>query len=251
MASNNVALILLTLTHFLFLLAPQTGAQPAASGPANLTGTLELGGQYTTFIRLLNETQQIIQIQSQLNTTTQGFTIFAPTDNAFQILPSGAINGLTVDQKVKLVLYHIIPKYYTLTDLLTVSNPVNTEASWGLNFTGHGNQVNVSTGVVETALNNALREHFPLAVYEVDVVLLPLELFGTKSPKSAPSPKSTTSPKSTPFPKSSNTSAEIPSPAAEADAAPSPSHSKNGAAGMNVRLGIVVGLGLICMGAMS
>ncbi|KAE9586266.1 hypothetical protein Lal_00000960 [Lupinus albus] len=245
MASNNLSLILLTLTPFLFLLlAPQTQAtqaQPAASGTANLTATLELGGQYTTFIRLLNETQQIIQIQSQLNTTTQGFTVFAPTDNAFQTLTSGAINGLTVDQKVKLILYHITPKYYTLTDLLTVSNPVSTEASWGLNFTGHGNQVNVSTGVVETALNNAVREQFPLAVYEVDKVLLPLELFGAKSPKSAPSPKS-----------SKTSPAEIPSPAAtEADAAQSPSHSKNGAAGMNVGLGMVIGLGLICMGAMS
>ncbi|OIV92015.1 hypothetical protein TanjilG_20945 [Lupinus angustifolius] len=246
MASNNLALILLTLTPFLFLLTPQTRAQHATSGPANLTATLESGGQYNTFIRLLNETQQIIQIQSQLNTTTQGFTIFAPTDNAFQTLASGAINGLTVDQKVKLVLYHIIPKYYLLIDLLTVSNPVSTEASWGLNFTGHGNQVNVSTGVVETALNNALREQFPLAVYEVDKVLLPLELFGTKTPKSASTPKSAPSPKS-----SKSSPDEIPSPATAADAAQSPLHSKNGAAGMNVGLGMVIGLGLICMGAMS
>ncbi|KAK7290873.1 hypothetical protein RIF29_05618 [Crotalaria pallida] len=249
MASNNLALILLTLTPlFLFLLATQTQAQsapaPAPSGPVNLTAILEKGGQFTTLIRLLKETQQIEQIQSQLNSTTQGFTVFAPTDNAFQNLKSGALNGLSDDDKVKLILYHVSPKYYSLSDLLTVSNPVRTQASgsegsWGLNFTGQGNQVNVSTGVVTTPVNNALRQQFPLAVYQVDKVLLPLELFGAKPPKAAPSPKS------------SKTTPEIPSPATSADAAQSPSNSKNGAAGMNVGLGVVVGLGLICMGALS
>ncbi|OIW20576.1 hypothetical protein TanjilG_15381 [Lupinus angustifolius] len=248
MASNNPALILLTLTPFLFLLTTQTRAQsapaPAPSGPVNLTAILEKGGQYTTFIRLLEETQQITQIQSQLNSTTEGFTVFAFTDNAFQNLKSGAINELTDDQKVKLILYHVTPKYYTLSDLLTVSNPVRTQASesegsWGLNFTGQGNQVNVSTGVVVTPINNALRQQFPLAVYQVDKVLLPLELFGAKSPKSAPSPKS------------SKTTPEIPSPATKADSAKSPADSKNDGARMHVGLGMVLGLGLICMGALS
>lgn len=248
MASNNLSLILLTLIPFLFLLTPQTQAQsapaPAPSGPVNLTEILEKGGQYNTFIRLLKETQQITQIQSNLNSTSEGLTVFAPTDNAFQNLKSGAINDLTDDQKVKLILYHVATKYYTLSDLLTVSNPVRTQASesegsWGLNFTGHGNQVNVSTGVVQTAINNALRQQFPLAVYQVDKVLLPLELFGAKSPTQAPSPKS------------SKTTPKIPSSTTNDGGAPSPSDSKNGAAGMNVGLGMVVGLGLICMGALS
>ena len=248
MASTSLALILLP---FLFLLTPQAQAQapaPAPSGPLNLTAILEKGGQFTTLIRLLKDTQQLTQIQSQLKSNSQGFTVFAPTDNAFQNLPSGALNGLSDDRKVKLILYHIAPKYYSLSDLLTVSNPVRTQASdsegsWGLNFTGQGNQVNVSTGAVETALNNALRQQFPLAVYQVDKVLWPVELSGAKSPSPAPSPKG-----------SSKGPSDIPKSAKDngsGAASPSGDQQGNGVAGRNVGLGVVVGLGLICMGVLS
>ncbi|KAL0302101.1 UNVERIFIED_CONTAM: Fasciclin-like arabinogalactan protein 6 [Sesamum angustifolium] len=119
-------------------------------------------------------------------------TVFAPTDNAFNNLPSGTLNNLTDQQHVQLVLYHICPKYYSLDSLLTVSNPVRTQASgqdggvFGLNFTGQGNQVNVSTGIVEVPLYNALRKDFPLAVYQVDKVLLPEEFYEAKAPAASP-----------------------------------------------------------------
>lgn len=45
-------------------------------------------------------------------------------------------------------------------------------------------QANISTGVVETTITNALYQDFPLAVYSVDKVLLPPDLFGPKSAKS-------------------------------------------------------------------
>ncbi|NBH76537.1 hypothetical protein D3Z29_11850, partial [Rodentibacter pneumotropicus] len=57
-------------------------------------------------------------------------------------LPAGTLNKLTNQQQVQLVLYHICPKYYSLTDLTSVSNPVRTQATgqdggvFGLNFTG-------------------------------------------------------------------------------------------------------------------
>ncbi|CAJ1956651.1 unnamed protein product [Sphenostylis stenocarpa] len=240
MAFTSLTFILLS--SFCFILQAQAQAQAPApsSGDVNLTAILVKGGQFTTLIKLLQDTQQLTQIQSQLNSTSQGFTVFAPTDNAFQNLKSGALNGLGEEQKVQLILYHVTPKYYSLSDLLTVSNPVRTQASgregsWGLNFTGQGNQVNVSTGIVETQLNNALRQQFPLAVYQVDKVLLPEELFGAKSPAAAPSPKSAKS------------SPEIPS-VGKTGGAPSP--SGNGAAERNVGLGVIVGIGLICMGAL-
>ena len=246
MAFTSLTLILFS--SFCLILRAQAQAQAPApsSGAVDLVAILQKGGQYTTLIRLLNESQQLTQIQSQLKSNSQGFTLFAPTDNAFQNLKSGALNGLTDEQKVQLVLYHVTPKYYSLSDLLTVSNPVRTQASgsegsWGLNFTGQGNQVNVSTGVVETQVNNALRQQFPLAVYQVDKVLLPAELFGEKSPAAAPSPKS---PKSSP---------ETPS-VGKAGGAPSPSgdaQNDNGAAGRNVGFGVILGVGLFCMGVLS
>ncbi|KAK7324700.1 hypothetical protein VNO77_28468 [Canavalia gladiata] len=250
MASKSLTLVLLTLSSFVFNLIPQTQGQapaPSPSGPLNLTAILEKGGQFTTLTRLLKDTQQLTQIQSQLKSNSQGFTIFAPTDNAFQNLKSGAINDLTDEQKVQLILYHVTPKYYSLSDLLTVSNPVRTQASgsegsWGLNFTGQGNQVNVSTGVVETPINNALRQQFPLAVYQVDKVLLPTELFGVKSPSAAPSPKS------------SKTTPQIPT-LGKAGGAPSPSGAEkdnaNAAAGNNLCFALILGLAFICMQILS
>ncbi|XP_054813644.1 fasciclin-like arabinogalactan protein 9 [Prosopis cineraria] len=244
--ASSLALILLTLTPSLFLLlVPQARAQsapaPAPAGALNLTGILDKGGQYTTLIRLLTQTQQMQQLQSQLNSTSEGFTVFAPTDNAFQNLKSGVINDLTDDQKVKLMLYHVTPKYYNLNDLLTVSNPVRTQASdWGLNFTGQGNQVNVSTGVVESPIHNALRQSFPLAVYQVDQVLLPEELFGD-SPAPASSPKASKTPATKS--KSSDDGSAPSSPSAS-------SEDRNGASGRNLGFGSAVGLALICMGAL-
>lgn len=254
MASKSLSLILFTLNIqlLLLLLSTQTQAQtssapaPSPSGPANLTGILAKNGQFTTFIRLLIETQTETQIENQLNNSgTQGLSVFAPTDNAFNNLNPGAINDLTAHAKVQLVLYHVTPKYYTLTDFLTVTNPVPTQASgdsgvWGLNFTGQGNQVNVSTGIVVTQINNALRQQSPLAVYPVDKVLLPQELFGAKAPASAPTPAKT------PSSSSNNTSTNTTAPA-------SSTGGKN--AGERNVVGwstfTTLGLGLVCMGALS
>ena len=245
MAFTPLASIRAAFATILLILTPQTLAQapaPAPSGPLNLTAILAKGGQFTTFIRLLSETQQDDQIQNQLNTTTEGFTVFAPTDNAFQNLKSGAINGLTDEEKVQIVQYHITPKFYTLTDLQTVSNPVRTQASgddgpWGLNVTSLGNQVNISSGLVDTPVNNALRQQSPLAVYQVDTVLLPLELFGVKPPASAPSPKSSKTSSSS---ESSNTTSTK-----ATGSAPGSSDESSDAHGRNAGLGLFVGLGLI------
>ncbi|EOA14580.1 hypothetical protein CARUB_v10027821mg [Capsella rubella] len=199
-------LLLLILTAAAFL-STEIAAQPAAPAPGparpiNITAILEKGGQFVTFIRLLNTTQIGSQINIQINSSSEGMTVLAPTDNAFQNLKPGTLNKLSPDDQVKLILYHVSPKYYTLEDLLSVSNPVRTQASgrdvggvYGLNFTGQGNQVNVSTGIVETRLSTSLRQQRPLAVYVVDMVLLPEEMFGERkiSPV-APPPKKSKSP---------------------------------------------------------
>ncbi|KAL0399789.1 UNVERIFIED_CONTAM: Fasciclin-like arabinogalactan protein 6 [Sesamum radiatum] len=168
-------------------------------------------------------------------------TVFAPTDNAFNNLPTGTLNNLTDQQHVQLVLYHICPKFYSLESLLTVSNPVRTQASgqdggvFGLNFTGQGNQVNVSTGIVEVPLYNALRKDFPLAVYQVDKVLLPEEFYKAKAPAASP-------------PAANGSS----SPAADGGAkAPSTGNPGNGSGRMSVGLGLVSGIWFLCMALLS
>ncbi|KAK6134906.1 hypothetical protein DH2020_031350 [Rehmannia glutinosa] len=237
-------LILLSLTTILLLPAAhaQSAPAPAPSGPINITGILEKAGQYTAFIRLLNQTQAGAQINSQVNNSHDGMTVFAPTDNAFNNLPAGALNNLTDQQQVQLVLYHICPKFYSLDSLQTVSNPVRTQASgqdggvFGLYFSGAANQVNVSTGVVEVPIYNAVRKDFPLAVYQVDKVLLPREFYEAKAPAASP-------------PAGNGTRSGGGAAASGGDGvAPSTGNPGNGSGKMSVGLGLVSGFWLLGMG---
>ncbi|KAK9985492.1 hypothetical protein SO802_030443 [Lithocarpus litseifolius] len=177
-----------------FLHCTKTSAQsPPPSGPTNITGILEKAGQYTTFIKLLKSTQEADQINSQANNSNQGLTIFAPTDSAFSSLKSGTLNSLTDQQKVQLVQFHILPSLYSISQFQTVSNPLRTQAGdssngqFPLNVTTSGNQVNITTGVVDATVANSVYSDSQLAVYQVDKVLLPLQLF-KKAVSPAPAP---------------------------------------------------------------
>ncbi|GAB4856715.1 Fasciclin-like arabinogalactan protein 11 [Ancistrocladus abbreviatus] len=196
-----------TLLPFLFLatfysMAFAQAPAPAPAGPTNITAILAKAGQFNTLIRLLQTTQIADQINSQLNNSNSGLTVFAPTDNAFTNLKAGMLNSWTDQQKVELVQFHILPSFLSVSQFQTVSNPLRTQAGnsnngeFPLNVTTSGNQVNITTGVVNTTVSNAIYSDNQLAVYQVDQVLLPLEFFTTPSPAPAPSskPKKSTKP---------------------------------------------------------
>ncbi|KAI3442954.1 FAS1 domain-containing protein, partial [Psidium guajava] len=159
---------------FLLHLAPVTGQAPAAAPTASASPT---------------------NLSSQLSDqkSNQGFTIFAPTDNAFASLKSGTLNILSDQQKMQLVQFHVIPSVISLSQFQTVSNPLRTQAGnsdngqFPLNVTTSGNQVNITTGVVAARVDNAITSNRKLAIYQVDQVLLPLAMFGSPAP--APSPE--------------------------------------------------------------
>lgn len=244
MAQSSLSL-LLSLTPFLILISQinaqsTTAPAPASAGPIDIIAILTNASQYTVFVRLLNQTQVGNQINNQVNHSNQGMTVFAPTDNAFQNLPPGALNNLTTQQQVQLVLYHVLSQFYTLQNLATASNPVRTQASgnggqpFGLYFSGEANQnqVNVSTGVVQTTIYNTVRKDFPMAVFEVDKVLWPSEFNQSKAAAAPPSASPTSS-----TPKSSTAAAE-------------PSPEKSDAQSVTLGLSLVSGLWLLCMGVL-
>lgn len=250
MAQSSLSL-LLSLTPFLILISQinaqsTTAPAPASAGPIDIIAILTNASQYTVFIRLLNQTQVGNQINNQVNHSSQGMTVFAPTDNAFQNLPPGALNNLTTQQQVQLVLYHVLSQFYTLQNLATASNPVRTQASgndgkpFGLYFSGEANQnqVNVSTGVVQTTIYNTVRKDFPMAVFEVDKVLWPSEFNQSKAAAAPPSASPTSS-----TPKSSGSSSTT-------TAAAGPSPGKSDAQSVTVGLSLVSGLWLLCMGVL-
>ncbi|KAF0934715.1 hypothetical protein E2562_028312 [Oryza meyeriana var. granulata] len=189
--------LLILLPFLAAVAAADVAPAPAPPPQLNLTGILEKGGQYSTLLRLLNATRVNDQLSSQLKSTYDGLTFFAPTDAAFAMLRPGTLNGLTDQEQVQLVLYHVLPRYYSLTTFQTTSNPLRTQASgpggvYTVNVTTTTGQslVNVSTGVAAVPVGTTLFAEFPLAVYSVDGVLLPEQIFG-KAKAPAPAPAST------------------------------------------------------------
>ncbi|XP_016493656.1 fasciclin-like arabinogalactan protein 11 [Nicotiana tabacum] len=200
---SSLSLLLLIL-QFFTLTQAQTATAPAPSGPTNITKILEKAGQFTTLIRLMKVTQVGDQINTQLNNSNQGMTVFAPTDNAFSNLKSGTINSLSAQQQVQLVQFHVLPNFISMTQFQTVSNPLRTQAGdaspgdFPLNVTTSGNQVNVSTGVDDATVANTIYTDGQLAVYQVDKVLQPLSIFAAPAPAMAPAPASLKSKRKSP-----------------------------------------------------
>ncbi|KAI3676943.1 hypothetical protein L1987_86559 [Smallanthus sonchifolius] len=168
---------------------------PAPPGPTNITKILEKSGQYTVLLRLFRMTKLSNQINTQLNNSNQGMTVFAPTDNAFSALKPGSMNSLSDQQKVELVQFHVVPMFLSTAQFQTVSNPLRTQAgdttpyNFPLNITTSGNQVNISTGVVDATVANTIYSDGSLAVYQVDTVLLPMRMFGPPAPAPATVPE--------------------------------------------------------------
>ena len=134
---------------------PAPAASLPAAAAADVIRVLQKAGQFTTLIKLMKGTQVSDQINSQLSgSSSQGITVFAPTDNAFAGLKTGTLNSLTSEQQLRLVQYHVLPAFYALSQFETVSNPLHTQAGnsdngqYPLNVTTTtGNQVCISISI--------------------------------------------------------------------------------------------------------
>ncbi|KAJ7980977.1 Fasciclin-like arabinogalactan protein [Quillaja saponaria] len=189
------SLLLVVLFHFTVTTSAQSpaGAPAPSSVPTDIITILQKARGFTTLIRLLKTTQVSNQIDAQLLNSNNGLTFFAPTDNAFSSLKPGLLNSLNDQQKNELIQFHMLSSFTALTNFDTLSNPVRTQAGenpsrLALNVTTSGNQVNITTGVVNTTVSGTVYSDKQLAVYQVDKVLLPLDFFLAKPPAPAPAP---------------------------------------------------------------
>ncbi|KAI4363770.1 hypothetical protein MLD38_019945 [Melastoma candidum] len=186
----------------------QTAAPPAptpapAPAPApvyvNLTDLLSVAGPFHTFLGYLQSTNVIATFQNQANNSRDGITIFAPSDDAFSSLTSPSLSNLTQDQLRSVCLFHALPKYYSLADFksLSQSSPVATYAGgqYTLNFTYTFGLVRISSGWTNTKITSSVHATDPVAIYELDRVLLPEAIYGTNiPPAAAPAPSPNTTP---------------------------------------------------------
>ncbi|KAF4354665.1 hypothetical protein CsatB_030674 [Cannabis sativa] len=195
MLINTPSLVLILLLIFITKSSAQTAAPALPPGPPPSTDIYKIltkAGQFTVLIRLLKSTQVGNQINNQLGSTNSELTMFAPSDSAFSNLKTGTLNGLTDQQKVQLLQFHLVPSFISITNFQTMSNPVQTQASdtyeYPLNITTSGSQVNITTGIVNTTISGTVYSDNQLAVYQVDKVLQPLGIFAPRPLPPAPAP---------------------------------------------------------------
>ena len=141
---------------------------------AELTQAAAREGQFQTLTRAV----EAAGLQDQL-ATPGPYTVFAPTDAAFEALPAGTLDNLlrpeNKEQLSKLIAYHVIPGQVTSTQL--TSGEVNT-------IEGSPVTIDVDDATQGVTVNNATvtQADIPASngvVHVIDRVMLPPDFPGT------------------------------------------------------------------------
>jgi len=155
----------------------------------DLADLLDVAGPFQTFLNYMQRTSVIETIQSQADHTKAGITIFVPRDSAFAALKkkkkkkktTPAIASLTKAQLKSLLLYHALPRFYSLAEVgsLRWRSPVATFAGsrCTLNLTEDIGTIRVRSAWSNAKIGSTVYGTAPVAVYEVDKVLLPSQIF--------------------------------------------------------------------------
>ncbi|URD85125.1 fasciclin-like arabinogalactan protein [Musa troglodytarum] len=199
------------------LSSPAAEAPVTAPAQINLTAVMAKKG-CATFAGLLVATADAEQTFA--SNIDGGLTAFCPLDEAMKpFLPK--FKNLTADGKLSLLLYHAIPVYYSVEMLKTGNGVVNTLATDGtarnynLTVQNDGNQVTLRTRVTVATIMGTLIDEDPLAVYTIDKVLEPMELFKPAEPP-APAPAPETDKRAATAPKAGQSTSAKASPPAPA-----------------------------------
>ncbi|XP_010253006.1 PREDICTED: fasciclin-like arabinogalactan protein 7 [Nelumbo nucifera] len=196
MVSSILVVLLSSSANALSVRSLSSSVSTPAPAPApdyvNLTHLLSVAGPYHTFLKYLEGTDVIQTFQNQVDNTKQGITIFAPKDQSFASLKKPPLTNLTNEQLRSLLQFHALPQYYSLADFknLSQSNPVTTFAGgqYTLNFTYSSGTINIGSGWTNAKVSSSVHSTDPVAVYQVDKVLIPEAIFGNPPPPSPPSP---------------------------------------------------------------
>ncbi|WVZ92279.1 hypothetical protein U9M48_038357 [Paspalum notatum var. saurae] len=164
-------------------------AGPIHLPPPDIADLLSVAGPFQTFLGYLQKTNVIQTFQNQANTTTAaGITIFVPKDSAFTALKKTTLARLTKNQLKSLLLYHALRRFYSLSQLGLPGRRSRLVAT----FAGSRYTLNLTDDIVgsirvrSTWSNAKIRSSVyvtaPVAVYEVDKVLLPKQIFKSRPP---------------------------------------------------------------------
>ncbi|CAN6479548.1 unnamed protein product [Victoria cruziana] len=166
---------------------------PVAEAPApspselNLTSLMSKQG-CKDFADLLTATGAI---KTYMDNVIGGLTVFCPADGVItKFAPT--YKNLTKEEKLTLLLYHAAPIYLPIASLKSNNGPLNTLATNGASnyaFTvqNQGEDVTLRTKVVTASITGTLYDQDPVAIFTIDKVLEPKEMFSA-APAPAPGP---------------------------------------------------------------
>lgn len=172
-------------------------APAPAPEPINVTGIIESGGQFGTFVSLLVATGLGEVFQSRVDEDINGITIFAPTNAAFAVFSAADLANLTTLEVTTLLQYHALPNFHPTSDLQKLDNVVmSTMATNGANYTinitqGGGTVVVIPTtggGQTRVPIQSTLYNIAPAAIFSVGSLLVPEEMSGLLVPVPTPAP---------------------------------------------------------------
>ena len=199
---NNASFVVhystLLLVAALYLSSSSSSFHAAAQQTVvpNVTQVLTEAGNFTTFLAVAGAANVTQALQSFIGANnTAGATAFIPVDLAFTSEVVAAYGNLSAANQSLVLYYHVVPRFYNATEVLTLSNvatlasgnsssafrlrAVNRSSSSGvITIYGNLNSANVTNKTVNVTA-------FPIAIHPIDTVLLPKEIFGTPAANSS------------------------------------------------------------------
>ncbi len=93
-------------------------AQPNTAPPGNIVEVAQTAGNFTTLVAALQATNLDLVLDGSTNDTR--WTVFAPTDAAFNLLPPGTVQALLADLPTltEILLYHVVEEGLLATNVL-------------------------------------------------------------------------------------------------------------------------------------
>ncbi|MCB0210037.1 MAG: fasciclin domain-containing protein [Anaerolineae bacterium] len=149
----------------LITIASSAFAAPAYQGDQDIVDTLTADGRFTTLVKAL-ETADLVDVLKGEGP----FTVFAPTDAAFDALPEGTLDTLMADVPAltDVLLYHVIPNQVMAVDVATLdSAPTVLGASVPVS-SSNGNVMIDGANVIVTDM-----EASNGVIHVIDAVLIP------------------------------------------------------------------------------
>lgn len=213
------------------LTSPEAEA-PVAAPSVNITDIMEAKGCKAFSDLLTSEAAMDTFVQ----TVDGGLTIFCPSDDVLKVFMPKYKN-LTEEGKMLILLYHGVAEYNSMGTLRSHNGVMDTLAleganSYNLTVQNDDEGVALKTKVVTATIKATLVDDEPLAIYKIDKVLLPGELFNTDAPKGK---KGSTS---------DDEEADAPGPADDEDVADATASDNSSTSIGGVRIAVTVLLGL-------